>query len=168
MCEHITFPVKVCESCVIHRVMNGAYDSQLFLQPQRQTKTSLMKHNLLLWQTPLLPNCFCSCGSNVSCNHLGMRVYLMVAWSCLFRPTTEEVCASFAIFSLLFKSLKGQMLFVCLWGAVVVSWTWCDFAGPFVWLPGPSRLKVFPPVGFQHTWCFGTHEILKKPFVISR
>lgn len=38
----------------------------------------------------------------------------------------------------------------------------------FVWLPGPSRLKVFPPVGFLHTWCFGTHEILKKLFVISR
>lgn len=34
--------------------------------------------------------------------------------------------------------------------------------------PGPWRLKVFPPVGLKHTWCFGTHEILKKLFVISR
>lgn len=38
----------------------------------------------------------------------------------------------------------------------------------FVWPSGPLRPKVFPPVGFQHTWCFGTHEILKKLFVISR
>lgn len=45
---------------------------------------------MLLWETMLLSNYFCFTGSNVSCNHLGMRVYLMIVWSCAFQTTIEK------------------------------------------------------------------------------
>lgn len=163
MCERITFPVKVCESCVIQRVMNGAYDRQLFLQPQRQTKTSLMKHNLLLWQTPLLPNCFCSCGSNVSCNHLGMRVYLMVAWSCVFRPTTEEVCAGFCHFQPPVVEIIERTNVICL--RVGSS---CCFMN-LVWLRGTFRVAPWSVETQSVSSCWiSAHLVLWDPWNIKK
>lgn len=81
--NHVWFTERWCS-------LRGPYDGQFFFQPQRQTKTSLVKQNMLLWETLLLSNCFCFSGSNVSCNHLGMRVYLIMVWSCVFQTTTEK------------------------------------------------------------------------------
>lgn len=130
MCERMTFPVKVCESRVIHRVTNGHF----FSQPQRQTKTSLMKHNLLLWETPPLSNCFCSCGSNVSCHRLGMRVYLMVAWGprpsshnrslclfCRFQPPVVKIIERTNVIYLRVKSSRCFMNLVWLCGTFRVA-----------------------------------------------
>lgn len=108
-------------------------------------------------------DCFCFSGSNVSCNQLGMRVYLAKLWSgvpqqmCLlvFRSRGVKIIeGTNVIYQLVRNSCRSMNLWLC--GTF------------FVWLSGPLRLKVFPPVGFQHTWRFGTHKILKKSFMISR
>ena len=177
MCERITFPVKVCESCVIHgelKLLERARRTASFsLGPRDKPKHLRRGEVCFLWETPLPPNCFCFSGSDVSCNHLGMRVCVTAVLLVPQQRRSFRLFAHFLFYFIFFlfptpAAEKGQMLCICVWRAVVVSWTWCDFAGPFVWLLGPSRLEVFPPAGFQHTWCYGSHEILKKPFVISR
>ena len=78
MCERITFPVKVCESCVIHgelKLLERARRTASFsLGPRDKPKHLRRGEVCFLWETPLPPNCFCFSGSDVSCNHLGMRV----------------------------------------------------------------------------------------------
>lgn len=149
--------------CVSALLFQSRFNSAWFAEGMnllRWPQTSLlMKRNMLLWETLLLCDCFCFSGSNVSWNQLGMRVYLAMLRSCVFRATAGKTSPLVQTPGV--KIIEREMLFMTVWRTVVVSWT-CDFAGPFVWLSGPLRLKVFPPVGFQHTWCFGTHEILKK------
>lgn len=138
----------MCDS----RWWSSMYDSQYFSEPQRQDKTALMKQNKLLRATLLPSNCFCYPGSNVSCNGLGMRVYLMMVWSRVFSYHNRAKVVLFFLLVLPFCDSRGdkeRMLFICVWRTVVARWTWCDFVGPFVWLSGPLRLKLFPPVGFS-------------------
>lgn len=62
---------------------------------------SLMNQKLL-WETLLLPNCFCFSGSDVSCNRFGMGVYLMLVKSCdFFIPQQRRLFSCLAIFRLL-------------------------------------------------------------------
>lgn len=83
MCERITFPVKVCELCVIHEDLKlleaGPRRTASFsLGPGDKPKHLRRGKVCFLWETPLPSNCFCFFGSDVSCNHLGMRVCVMV------------------------------------------------------------------------------------------
>lgn len=128
-----------------------------------QTKISLMNQKLL-WETLLLPNCFCFSGSNVSCNRFGMGVYLMLVKSCdFFIPQQRRLFSCLAIFRLLRWKILTVIYLHVLFSELGVALRDLSWGSPACW-----NSKVFPPVGFQQTWCFGTHEILKKLFVISR
>lgn len=95
----------------------------------------------------LLPsNCFCFSvqTSNVVIRYVGLpgsslKQNQNKVWACswVFQPPAVH-------------NIKRRLWCICVWRTVVVvAWTWCDFARPFVWLAGPLGLKVFP-VGFQH------------------
>lgn len=75
MCEPITFPV-LWTMC----------DSQRDEAPWAActSRTSLMKQNMLSWETLLPSNYFCFSGSTVSYDLLG--IYLMRVWGCFFKP----------------------------------------------------------------------------------
>lgn len=149
--------------------LSGTYESRFFFQPQRHTKTSLMVQMCFSGRQHCWVITFVS---PVQMSHVIIWLWGFIWWwleAMFYIPQYRRSSSLFCRFQTpVVKNTKRQMLFICVWRTVVVSWTWCDFAGPFVWLSGPLRPKVFPPVGFQRTWCFGTHKILKKLFVISR
>ena len=111
--------------------------------------------------------------SPVQMSRVMVRVWAFIWWWFGAVLLTPQHRRTFSLFGLFQNPAVGDIerspvLFISGWGAVVVPWTWCDFAGPFVWLPAPPRPKVFPPAGFLLTRRFGTHSILKMLFVISR
>lgn len=87
MCERITFPVEVWESCAIHGELKllaaGPRRTASFsLGPRRQTKTSPTRQSMLsVGDAAACLIAFVSPGSDVSCNHLGMRVCVMAVLS---------------------------------------------------------------------------------------
>lgn len=87
MCERITFPVEVWESCAIHGELKllaaGPRRTASFSPgPRRQTKTSPTRQSMLsVGDAAACLIAFVSPGSDVSCNHLGMRVCVMAVLS---------------------------------------------------------------------------------------
>lgn len=103
--------------CVSALLFQSRFNSAWFAEGMnllRWPQTSLlMKRNMLLWETLLLCDCFCFSGSNVSWNQLGMRVYLAMLRSCVFRATAGKT--SPLVFRLPgWKLLKGKCyLWLC-------------------------------------------------------
>lgn len=167
MCEHITFPVKVlwimCDSQCWGSLqwLSSSSDSHFFFQPQRQTKTSLMKWNMLSWETPLLSNCFCFSSSNISCNHFGMRFIWWWFGAVFFQTTILKRFLLICRFQTpVVKNIKRTNV---IYLRVKNS---CCFMN-LVWLCGTFRVALWS-VEIQSVSSCWTHEILKKLFVISR
>ena len=171
MCERITFPVKVCESCVIHgelKLLERARRTASFsLGPRDKPKHLRRGEVCFLWETPLPPNCFCFSGSDVSCNYLGMRVCVTAV---LLVPQQRRSFRLFArffsfFFSFSFSDSRGGKRTNVMYLRVKSS---CCFMN-LVWLCGTFRVAPRSVETRSVSSCWiPAHLVLWEPWNIKK
>lgn len=169
MCERVTVPVSLLN----HTWFTERWSSQSFTYHRHIFFVGFSHKDKpkYPWWTKSFCGRLCCCliafVSRVQMSRVIVLVWGFI-WCWLravifFIPQQRRLFSCLAIFRLLRWQILTVIYLHVLFSELGVALRDLSWGSPACW-----NSKVFPPVGFQQTWCFGTHEILKKLFVISR